>query len=195
MVKSDDRALALTRCAEAVDRELSRFEELARSARNIKLSSEKSIVRAARGLQQALEQQERLAAELRAFGQSMLGMQTRQEAATLSLQARATEIQARMARHAELMERFQALGLRAKDAVGALVALSPGTQGAGEAMLTLDAGEQLRQLVDEARAVAEVAKADDFPEISGEAHALEQRVRAMGERLAELVRAKSIQLS
>ncbi len=198
MSKSDDRALDLTRCAETVDRELCRFEELSRSARNIKLSSEKNIVRAARGLQQALEQQERLAAELRAFGQAMFGMQTRQEAATLSLQARATDIQARMARHSEHMERFQALGLKAKDAVAALVTLSSSgadSEGADAAVIALDAGEQVRKLVDEARAIAEAAKADDFPEISGEAHALEQRVRAMGERLSELVRAKSIKVN
>jgi hypothetical protein len=195
MAKSADQALDIMRCAEAVDRELRRLEELSRSARNIKLSSEKNVVRAARGLQQALEQQERLAEELRAFGQAMLGMQARQEAAMVPLQARAAEIQARMARHSEHMQRFGALGLKAKDAVGALLELSSSgadAEGAEGAALAISADEQVRGLVDEARALADAAKADEFPEIAREAHALEQRVRAMRERLSELVRAKSI---
>lgn len=195
MAKSEDQALDLMRCAEAVDREMRRLEELSRGARNIKLSSEKNIVRAARGLQQALEQQERLTQELRALGQAMFAMQARQEAAMLPLQARATEIQSRMARHSEHMQRFGALGLKAKDAVGALVALSSsGTEGQGAegAALTINADEQVRGLINETRAMAEAAREDEFPEIAREAHALEQRVRSMRERLAELVRAKSI---
>ncbi len=195
MAKSADQAVDLMHCAEAVDRELRRLEELSRGARNIKLSSEKNVVRAARGLQQALEQQERLAEELRAFGQAMLGMQARQEAAMVPLQARAAEIQSRMTRHSEHMQRFGALGLKAKEAVGALLELSSSgadDRGAQGAALAINADEQVRGLVDEARALAEAAQADEFPEIAREAHALEQRVRAMRERLSELVRAKSI---
>ena len=195
MAKSSDPGSELTRCAEVVERELRRLEELSRSARNIILSSEKNLARAARGLQQALEQQERLAVELRGLGEAMLGMQTRQENAMLPLQARALELQARMARHSEHMQRFGALGLKAKDAVGALVELSSsGTEGQGAegAALTINADEQVRGLIDETRAMAEAAREDEFPEIAREAHALEQRVRSMRERLAELVRAKAI---
>lgn len=194
MAKSEDQAVDLTRCAEAVERELRRLEELSRSARNIKLSSEKNIARAARGLQQALEQQERLLHELRALGQAMLGMQARQEEAMVPLQARAPELQARLARHSEHMQRFGALGLKAKDAVGALVELSskPDGQGAEGTALMINADERVRELIDETRAMAEAAKEDEFPEIAREANALEQRVRAMRERLSELVRARSI---
>src|SRR5262245_22151425 len=110
MAKSADQTSELVRCAEVVERELRRLEELSRSARHVKLSSEKNIARAARTLQQALEQQERLAEELRALGGAMLGMQARQEAAMNPLQVRANEIQARMERHAEHMQRFGALG-------------------------------------------------------------------------------------
>jgi hypothetical protein len=195
MAKSEDHALDIVRCAEAVDRELRRLEELSKNARNTKLSSEKNIVRAARGLQQALEQQERLAQELRALGQAMLGMQARQEAAMVPLQARATEVQSRMARHSEHMQRFGALGLKAKDAVGVLVELSS-SEGDGKgpegALLAINADEQVQGLIDETRAMAEAAKADEFPELAREAHALEQRVRAMRERLSELVRARSV---
>src|SRR5688572_27836452 len=136
MAKSKDQAQDLMRCAEVVERELRRLEELSRSARNIILSSEKNLARAARGLQQALEQQERLATELRGLGEAMLGMQTRQEAAMLPLQARALELQARMAQHSEHMERFGSLGSKAKEVLDVLIEISsscsdvPGARGA-----------------------------------------------------------------
>ena len=56
----------------------------------------------------------------------------------------------------------------------------------------MDADEQLRVLVDEAKSMARAADAEEFPDIAREAQALEQRIRSMRERLSELVRAKSI---
>lgn len=195
MAKSGDQTSELIRCAEVVERELRRLEELSRNARNIKLGSEKHLARAARGLQQALEQQERLAHELRALGQAMLSMQSRQEAAMLPLQARALELQARMARHSEHMQRFGALGTKAKDVLAALVEFSSSdvdAQGAQGAALLLDANERIRDLVDEVRAMTEAAKADEFHEIAREGHSLEQRLQAARDRLSELARAKSV---
>jgi hypothetical protein len=192
MAKSADQASELTRCAEVVEQELRRLEELSRSARNIKLSSEKNLARAARGLQQALEQQERLANELRALGQAMLGMQTRQEAAMLPLQARALELQARMQRHSEHMERFGALGTKAKDVVAALVEVSESNADPQGAAALFEADQQIGDLVQEIRAMTDAAKADEFPEIEREAHSLEQRLQAARDRLSELVRAKAI---
>ena len=185
----------LVRCAEVVERELRRLEELSRSARNIKLSSEKNITRTARGLQQALEQQEQLARDLRALGQAMLGLQARQEAAMTPLAARATELQARLALHSEHMQRFGSLGAKAKEALGALVELSSSSadaQGAEGAAILIEADERVRGLVDETRSMAAAAREDDFPEIAREAHALEQRVQAMRERISELVRSQFI---
>jgi hypothetical protein len=195
MAKSADQVSELVRCAEVVERELRRLEELSRSARKQELSSEKNIARAARGLQQALEQQARLAQDLRGLGQAMLGMQARQEAAMAPLEARANEIQSRMARHSEHMQRFAALGMKAKDTVAALLEISSSSddgQGSHEASLLIDADARVRGLVDESKAIAEAARADEFPDIAREAHSLEQRVQAMRERLSQLVRAKSI---
>lgn len=195
MAKSSDPVSELVRCAEVVERELRRLEELSRSARKPELSSEKNIARSARGLQQALEQQERLAQELRALGQAMLGMQARQEAAMAPLEVRANEIQSRMARHSEHMQHFAELGLKAKETVSALIEISSsdeGGHGAREASLLIDADARVKELVDEARAISEAARADEFPDIAREAHALEQRVQAMRERLSQLLRAQAI---
>jgi hypothetical protein len=178
-----------------VERVLRRLEELSRSARHVKLSSEKNIARAARGLEQALEQQERLARELRVLGQAMQGMQARQEAAMGPLEVRAREVQSRLQLHSEHMQRFGALGLKAREAVEALREISEpadGGHGANEATLLIDADERVRGLVEEAKAMAHAADADEFPDIAREAHGLGQRVQAMRERLSELLRAKSV---
>jgi hypothetical protein len=195
MAKSVDQASELTQCAQVVERELRRLEDLSRSARNIKLSSEKNLARAARGLEQALEQQEQLAKELRSLGQAMLGMQARQEAAMLPLQARALELQSRMVRHSEYVQQCGALGSKAQEVLEALVAISssgPDVQYAQGAALLVDADERVRVLVDEIRAMTEAANVDEFPEIAREAHSLEQRLQAARDRLSELVRSKTI---
>lgn len=195
MSKSADQASELVRCAEVVERELRRLEELSKSARHVKLSSEKNIARAARGLEQALEQQERLARELRELGLAMQGMQARQEAAMGQLEVRAREVQSRLQLHSEHMQRFGALGVKAREAVEALREISEpaaGAHAASEATLLIDADERVRGLVDEAKAMAQAADADEFPDIAREAHALGQRVQAMRERLSELLRAKSV---
>jgi hypothetical protein len=195
MGKSADQASELIRCAEVVERELRRLEELSRSARNIKLSSEKNIARAARGLQQTMAQQEHLGQQLRALGQAMLGMQTRQEAAMLPLQARAVELQARMARHSEHLQRFGALGSKAKDVLEAVVEISSAgadAQGTESAARLIDADDRFRDLVDEVRLMTDAATADEFPEIAREAHSLGQRLQAARTRLSEWVRSKSV---
>src|SRR5262245_31046693 len=145
MAKSAGQASELVRCAEAVEQELCRLEELSRSARNVRLSSEKSIARAARGLEQALSQQERVAQELRSLGQAMLGMEARQQAALGPLAVRATEIQARMVRLGEHMELFGALGAKASEAAAALREISAATGdggGSGETSALFDAEER-----------------------------------------------------
>jgi DNA repair exonuclease SbcCD ATPase subunit len=194
MAKSPNPTSELVRCAEAVERELRRLEELSKSALQAKLTSEKNIARAGRALEQAIEQQEHLAQELRAFGQAIAGMQARQEAAMGPLGARAGELQARMARLAEHVQSFSALGMKAKETAEALSALPepPAGPGAEGASILIEADERVRGLVDEANAMARAAEADDFPDIARESHALGQRVQAMRRRLSQLLHARSI---
>jgi hypothetical protein len=194
MEKSVDQASELVSCAGVVERELCRLEELSRSVRDLALSSETNIARAARGLQQAVEQQGHLAQELRVLGQAMLRMQERQQAAMEQLATRALEVQARTLRLSEHMQRFGALGVKAKEAVAALEDIAEPADGRAVegAVLLIDADERVRGLLDEAKAIADGAEAEEFPELAREAHGLEQRVQAMRERLSELVRATSV---
>jgi DNA repair exonuclease SbcCD ATPase subunit len=195
MAKSPNAPSELVRYAEAVERELRRLEELSRGALQAKLSSEKNIARAGRSLQQAIEQQERLAQELRAFGQAIQGMQARQEVAMAPLGARATELESRMLRLGEHVQRFSALGLRAKETAEALSEISESTPAGHNpegASLLIDADERVRGLLEEANAMAHAAETDEFTDIARESHALGERIQAMRKRLSELLRAKAI---
>jgi Mg2+ and Co2+ transporter CorA len=198
MAKSAEQASDFLRCAEAVEREVRRLEELSRGACRIKLGTEKNIGRAARELQQTMAQQERLAAELHRFAEAMVEMQTRQQAALEPLSARALEIQARLARLSEHMQRFGELGVQASETANVLrdVSTSPAeaagaSRGGLQVAALIGVDERFRTLLDDARRLAQSAEQEEFPDIAREAEALRQRLQAMRGRLSELVRAQS----
>jgi hypothetical protein len=194
MKKRVDPASDLVAAAQAIENDLRRLEELSASVRKIKLHNEKSIGRAARELQQALEQQERLAQGLGTLGQAMMHLQQRQQAALEPLNTRAIEITERTKRMAEHMQRFGALGALAGEATQMLQSLpTPGTDGAtngaseSDPVATLiEVDQRLGAVVDEAKQLAEAAQIDDFVEIAREADALRQRIHAIRGRLAQL---------
>jgi DNA repair exonuclease SbcCD ATPase subunit len=197
LVKSNKSQPELVRAAEAIEHDMQRLEELSLSIRRMRLHNDKSIARAARELKDALEQQEMLARGLRAFGEAMLQMQERQQAAIEPLKARAIEIQQRTLRMGEHMQRFAALGASATEIARALQDLSPETDSSsgkppradGAAVTKMIEAEQaLLALVGEARALASEAEAEDFTDIAREADAMKQRVQATGGRLEALIR-------
>jgi hypothetical protein len=198
MAKTAEHSSDFLRCAEVVEKEVRRLEELSRAACRIKLGTEKGIARAARELQQALEQQERLAVELRRFAEAMVEMQARQQAALDPLGSRAHEIQSRMTRLMEHMQRFGALGTEASETANALREVTTPTEempgaspGTRQAAALIGVDERFRTLLDEARSLAESAEQEEFPDIAREADALRQRLQSMRGRLSELVRAQS----
>lgn len=202
MSKTGSARADLVSAAETVENDVRRLEELSAAARRIRLNTEKSIARAARELQETMEQQERLANGLRAFGEAMVRMQERQQAALEPLGARAAEIQDRMTRLSEHMQRFGALGIQASEVAKLLQALpsvqaESGEGGTGsvhpaaQTSALIDVDERFTALVEQAKSLAESARVEDFPEIFREADALKQKIHSMRGRLAELVRAQA----
>ena len=198
MAKSGAPVSEFLRAAERVETEMSRLEALSRAACRVKLDTEKRITRAARDLQEAMAQQERLARELRVFGERMTQMQLRQQSAMNALGEQALELQKRVASLSEHMQRFQALGVKANEVARALRDLAPGApgeaNGAGSseahAVTPLEIDARFRALVDETKSLVESARAADFPEVASESDALKQRLLAVGSRLAELLDAE-----
>ena len=198
MAKSGGPVSEFLRAAEKVETEMSRLEALSRAACRAKLNTEKSITRAARDLQEAMAQQERLAGELRALGEGMSQMQLRQQSAMNALGEQALELQRRVASLSEHMQRFQALGVQANEVARALRELGPGAASVGNgaanseahAVTPLHIDARFRALLDETKGLVASARAADFPEVASESDALKQRLLAVGSRLAELLRAE-----
>jgi hypothetical protein len=199
VVRKPDDVPEIIAAAEAIERDLQRLEDLSRSVGKMRLNSEKSIARAGRTLQEALQQQEQLAAGLRVLGEAMVHMQERQQAAIEGLAARAVEIQEQAGKVTDHMERFAALGSKAAEATQLLQAL-PAPYGSGETTdgaPPADAPTQLMKietllgaLAEEAKALATSSDLADLSEISREANSLRQRLDAARARIGSIARTR-----
>jgi uncharacterized coiled-coil DUF342 family protein len=169
---------ALLRAASALETELLQLESISRAARKIPLTSEKNIARAARDLEEALTLPDRLASGLQALASAMATMQARQQAALEPLSAFASEIQQRHKRLAEHMRAFAALGTAAAE----VTARIQGGEGERAEILN-DVDTQLARISENARALFDVAHAENFPELAREADALKQRASSLRRRL------------
>jgi chromosome segregation ATPase len=177
VAKGDDEAPDIVRAAQALEDEIAGLEALSRSARKIRLTSDKAIARAATELQQTLALPERLTERLQAVAAALGHMQERQQAALEPLTALAVEVQRRTQLLGALVERFGALGQAAASLNDELAAA--GSDGAASAR----AATKIEELSEAARALFEAARADEFPEIAREADVLKQRMAALGKRL------------
>jgi hypothetical protein len=199
MFRKPDDVPEIIAAAEAIERDLQRLEDLSRSVGKMRLNSEKSIARAGRTLQEALQQQEQLAAGLRVLGEAMVHMQERQQAAIQGLAARAVEIQEQAGKVTDHMERFAALGSKAAEATQLLQAL-PAPYGSGrttDGAPPADAPTQLMKietllgaLAEEAKALATSSDLADLSEISREANSLRQRLDAARARIGSIARTR-----
>ena len=168
----------LVRAAAALENELLQLESISRSARKVPLTTEKNIARAAKELAEASTLPDRLAAGLQALAAAMATMQERQQAALTPLAAFASEIQQRHQRLQEHMRAYAALGTAAAEITARIQA------GDGErAEVLSDVDAQLSRIVDNARALFDVAHAEDFPDLAREADALKQRASSLRRRL------------
>jgi hypothetical protein len=176
MVKTDKNASEIVRAAEALEEAVAGLEALSRSARKIRLSSGKNLVRAAAELNETLAMPERMSERLQTVAAALARMQERQQAALDPLAAFAVEVQQRTALLGKHMQSFQALGTAAGE-VNALLA-------SGDRATLPQAETRLQEISEAARVVFEAARADDFPEIAREADVLKQRMAALRKRLA-----------
>ncbi len=186
MPKSDIPELVAA--AQTIENDQRRLEELADGLGKTKLQSEKTIGRAARELQSALEQQEQLALSLRALGEAMGRMQERQQSAVAKLGARAVEIQTRRTRLSELMLRYAALGSRAAEL---LESMSTSLEAEDKSAAVSGADAKLVVVVDEASALAKDAREEDFTELAHEADVLKQKFHAVRVQLGAARKASS----
>jgi len=178
MARTEKEVPALVRAAEALEAELVRLEALSRSVRKLRLDTEKNISRAAKELNEALGLPERLAEGLRGLAAAMTDMQERQKAALEPLGECAANVESRTRRLGEHMEAFRALGAAAARATAILQEQTPDREALLERV-----GTELAATADNAKALFDAARSDDFPEVAREADALRQSLSAAGRRL------------
>lgn len=180
MTQDSGDSSELVSAAQALEDDLRRLEELSRSVLKIRLHNEKNISRAARDLNEALLQPERLAGGLRVLAAAMARMQERQQAVLEQLAVRAVEIQQRATKLGEYMQRLASLGAEAGEAAKVLQSV------AYEGDRTLVFGEveaRLTAITDAARSLAEEAHSDDLPEVAREVDTFKQKIGALRGRL------------
>jgi transcriptional regulator NrdR family protein len=174
--------------AAALDEELHAYDELAREARRIKFDSEKSVSRGLRIVQESQERNDAVQEKLRALVTQMEQARERQVESLTTLLETARTVQARAQEHEALMARFAALAESAQRVNALALELSAKrSAGASEAELLQGLGEiqmHMATVVGEAEALAQRATEQEWPELARQADAVRQQVLAAKNRLA-----------
>lgn len=188
MPKGETTTSALAAAAAALESELSRFEELAETARKIPLTSEKNIDRAARATTEAAARQEAVIAQVQALVAAIGDARQRQQATSEVLLARAQEIQARSEELGELLKRFASLGVEARginEAVGQLASIDRARIGAE----LVGIRAKMDGAIDLAQSVAKDALEKELADIARHADQMRQQILAAKNKLGLLEKA------
>jgi len=186
--KGETTTSALAAAAAALESELSRFEELAETARKIPLTSEKNIDRAARATTEAAARQEGVIAQVQALVAAIGDARQRQQATSEVLLARAQEIQARSEELGEILKRFASLGVEARginEAVGKLASIDRAR--IGEELVGIRA--KMDGAIDLAQGVAKDALEKELADIARHADQMRQQILAAKNKLGLLEKA------
>jgi hypothetical protein len=180
-------ASPLVVAANAVHEEVRSYADLAAEAKRISLDSEKSLAKVSRLLEDATGRQGRVQEKVRALVSEIESIRVLQEQSLGALAEVARALEARAARFQALMQRFVALGERAKETNTLMTALAAKKEsGAAEADLLEgfhDVEVSIDHVVADSEELSRDAGEDDWPEISRQADAIRQQVRAAKNRL------------
>lgn len=178
----------LVAAAAALDAELRAYDDLAREARRMSLSSEKGLQRAVRVVQESAGRNEAIQEKVRALVEQIEQARARQVESLQALLDAARAVQARAEQHDGLMRRFAALGESAQSVNSMAAELSAKRKaGAAEAELLrgLDEVEtRMANVVSEAESLAALAADQDWPDLAKQADAVRQQVLAAKNKLA-----------
>ena len=179
--------------AQALQRDLTRFEELAASAQRLPLDTRRGIERAARATTEATEVQDRVGASLGALVAAINAARERHAANAAALLARGEAIRERADELGALQERYAALGEEGK-AINQLVLDAAALQREAttpaairELVVTLEGiEERMSKLVAVARDLAHAATAATMSDLAEQSDALKQQIAAARNKLGLL---------
>ena len=170
--------------AEALDRELARYDALTADLRREPATTEKSLRRSARILQGLAETEQLLAQHLGRLVTAIDARRAAQETTTAEVQRLAALVEARSRLFGELLERCNALARKAADAS---VTLQQRAAGAPEAEASLTALEHtvagLDELAQEAESIGVAARDGNFPDVARQTDGLKAQLVAARDKL------------
>jgi len=170
--------------AEAFERELGRYQQLALSLERERLDSEKSLRRAAQSLGGIGDISDRLGGHLGALLSALTEARVRQESLSSSIQASAERIKQRGEILSALLQRWATLGEHAAE-LNRLTQRNPdeerGSNGGGAAFDELN--NRLTQLAAEAQSFAETATSERFADLARQGEELRAHILSLRNKL------------
>jgi chromosome segregation ATPase len=178
--KNEEGSLAKT--AAALEQELARYEEHVAVARRLEVTSEKGLKKAKTALEACAASEQRLRELLQTFAAAMQDMQTRQQFCVRETVDAAKMVEARIHDRAALLERFGALGVRAKEVDEPVQAvMQRKAEGAKDEELLGALGEVIARtdgVLTDAEGLAKDAGAAGWEDIAREASSLKQQLES-----------------
>jgi len=181
MAQDKARPGGMTAAAEALERELQRYEALARDLAHERLDSEKTLRRATQALTGLRESETRLGETLAQLVGEISQARERQQAQAAKVAACAEQVALRSDALGALLARWSAIGNEAAEVTRLVhrVATEPATNGGAGADLATTFGEieqRLSQLAQDAETLSGAALAESFGDLAKQADGLRQQV-------------------
>lgn len=171
----------LARAAAALEAELYEYERFVVEVKRMSLSSEKAMHRAKALLEDCAAGESRMAERLQAFAAAVQDVQVRQHTCITEAVAAAEKIQGRIQNRSALLDRFTALGDRARALNEPVAALEAklGEPNAQDLLTTLgEVALRTEAVIDEADALGADAQREDWQDIAREATTLKQQIQS-----------------
>jgi hypothetical protein len=184
-----DEPSPLVAAAQALDRELASFAELAAALRHERFGSQKSLDRGAQLLRQVGDTDGRLAEALAGLVHAIDRAREAQAAQAEDVRARAVELDQRGESLRELLGQYQALGEVAGRVSQTMLAVTEGDLAArpdAVASLLPDLTASIATAAEAGKALAASAEARAFPDVARNAETLRQQLLAAHNKMVLL---------
>ena len=180
----------LVQAVRAFDDELEKFARAATSACRRNLESKRELEKAAESVREAAEAEATMQQRAQELLQALKAAEAEQQTRAEALRARTVEIQARYDAYERFAGRYRQLGEEGAQLVEQAQKLrietAPGTVPPGKAEVVLglaDLEKRVSDLRETARLLAADAHTEKFEDIASEAHAVEQTLSALRNKL------------
>lgn len=191
---SQGKTSTLVEAARALEQEVVRYESSLAELARTDIVSEKTLQRAAKSLESCAQHQNELARLLTAFAAAMGEMKERQERCVAETNAGAERVKARFESRAALLARVGALGAMTGEIIGPMASASATDgaepEGITDVLARLDGvTSKAEEVIAEAEAVRQAAKAEEWQDVERDADALRQQLQAAKNKVLNAQRA------